>query len=140
MTRPRTIVVADDDLLFSTQIEAAVARQGHRATVVRTAADFERALVEGPDAAVVNLAASAIDAIEAIRRAKRNPVTRTIPVLGFCGHADTARRRDAQDAGCDRVATNGEVSSNFPRLLEALLGGVPATEQRYGLKARPTSG
>ena len=130
MTGPRTIVVADDDLLFSTRIEAGLVRQGHRPAVVRTAAAFERALRERPDAAVVNLAASSLDAIEAIRRAKGNPVTRSIPMLGFCGHADAARRRAAQDAGCDRVATNGEVSSNLARLLEMLLGGVPATEQR----------
>lgn len=130
MSRSLTILVADDDLLFSTRIESAVTRQGHRARVVRTATAFHSALRERPDAAIVNLAASGMDAIDAIRRTKADPETRMVPVLGFCGHADAARRRAAQDAGCDRVATNGDVSSNLPRLLEMLLDNVRAPERR----------
>jgi len=121
MSASLTILVADDDLLFSTRIESAVTGCGHRARVVRTVPAFQNALREGPDATIVNLAASQMDAVEAIRRAKTDPLTRTIPVLGFCGHADASRRRAAQEAGCDRVATNGEVSNNLPRLLEMLL-------------------
>ncbi len=130
MSTSLTILVSDDDLLFSTRIESAVTMHGHRARVVRTASAFQNALRERPDAAIVNLAASQMDTIEAIRRTKADPVTRTIPVLGFCGHADAARRRDAQEAGCDRVATNGEVSNNLPRLLEMLLDNVHASENR----------
>ena len=129
MKVPLSILVAGDDLLFETRIASAVTLLGHRPTVARTAPAFQNALRERPDAAIVNLA-SKMDAIEAIRRAKADPATRTIRVLGFCGHADTARRRAAQEAGCDRVVTNGEVSSNLPRLLEMLVGSVPAPENR----------
>ena len=129
MSASFTVLVADDDLLFSTQIESALAAHGHRAWVVRTAPAFEQALRRRPDAAIVNLAAR-MDVIDAVRRAKADPVTRTIPVLGFCGHADAARRRAAEAAGCDRVATNGEVSNNLTRLLETLLDSVHASEKR----------
>jgi CheY-like chemotaxis protein len=129
MAAPLTILIAGDELLFAARIEAALTRLGHRPRVVRTTSAFQDALRERPDAAIVNLA-SEMDAIEAIRRAKADPATRAIPVLGFCGHADAARRRAAQDAGCDRVATNGEVSSNLPRLLEMLVDSVPASENR----------
>lgn len=130
MSAPPTILVADDDLLFATRIESAVTRHGHRAKVVRTAGAFRDALRERPAAAIVNLAAPTLDAIETIRRIKADPLTRTIPVLGFCGHADAARRRAAKEAGCDRVGTNGEVSNNLPRLLEALLADVQASDSR----------
>ncbi len=129
MKVPRTILIAGDDLLFAARIEAAVTLLGHRPRVVRTTSAFQNALREGPDAAIVNLA-SKMDAIEAIRGAKADPGTRTIPVLGFCGHADAARRRAAQEAGCDQVATNAEVSSNLPRLLEMLVDRVQAPENR----------
>lgn len=129
MNVPLTILVAGDDLLFEARIASAVTLLGHRAAVVRTASAFHNALRERPDAVIVNLA-SQMDAIEAVRRAKADPATRTIRVLGFCGHADAARRRAAQEAGCDRVATNGEVSSNLPRLLEMLVDSVPAPENR----------
>lgn len=127
MTVPLTILVAGDDLLFATRIEAALTRHGHRPRIIRTASAFQNALRERPHAAIVDLA-SEMDAVEAIRRAKADPATRTIPILGFCGHADAARRRAAQQAGCDRLATNGEISSNLPRLLELLVGRVQAPE------------
>ncbi len=115
------IVVADDDLLFSTRVASALTGCGHRPLVVRTAAAFREALRAGAAAAIVNLASSPLDAVSAIRDAKADPAIRTVPVLGFCGHTDTARQAAARAAGCDLVATNGEVSNNLPRLLSTLL-------------------
>ncbi len=126
MEAPRVIVVADDDLLFSTRIASAVTARGHRPRVVRTAAAFQEALRKHPAAAILNLASSRLDAITAIRDAKTDPSTRTIPLLGFCGHADLPRQAAARSAGCDLVVTNGEVSSKLPRLLQALLGARPS--------------
>jgi CheY-like chemotaxis protein len=119
---PRVVIVADDDLLFSTRIASAVTACGHRPQVVRTGAAFQEALRKHPAAAILNLASSRLDAITAIRDAKSDRSTRTIPLLGFCGHADAPRRAAARSAGCDVVATNGEVSSKLPRLLQALFG------------------
>ena len=130
MPAPLLIVVADDDLLFSTRIASAVTRCGHRARVVQTAAAFQAALREHPAAAILNLAASRLDAVAAIRDAKADPTGRTIPLLGFCGHADAPRQAAARSAGCDLVATNGEVSSNLPRLLTALLSAGAAETGR----------
>ncbi len=115
------IVVADDDLLFSTRVASALTGCGHRPQVVRTASAFLEILRAGPAAAILNLASSRLDAVAAIRNAKADPATRTIPLLGFCGHADAARQAAARAAGCDLVATNGEVSNNLPRLLSTLL-------------------
>lgn len=116
-----TVVVAGDDLLFSTRVASALGRSGHQPRVVHTAAEFQVALREGPDAGIVNLASFRLDAIEAIRQAKTDPGTRTIPLLGFCGHADTPRQAAARAAGCDLIAANAEVLANLPRLLTALL-------------------
>jgi CheY-like chemotaxis protein len=119
---PLAVIVADDDLLFSTRIASAVTACGHRPRVVRTVAAFQDALRTRPAAAILNLACSRLDAIAAIRDAKTDPATRTIPLLGFCGHVDTSRQAAARSAGCDLVVTNGDVSSKLPRLLQALLG------------------
>ena len=121
MGRPLTVIVADDDLLFSTRIASALTGLGHRPSRVDSLAAFRDALDAAPDAAILNLAAFKLDALEAIRLAKGDPQTRGVPLLGFCGHADAPRRAAALEAGCDLLATNGEVSGSLPRVLERLL-------------------
>jgi CheY-like chemotaxis protein len=114
------IVVADDDLLFSSNLSASVARLGYRPVVVRSEAALQASLREGPCAVIVNLAARGFDAAEAIRRIKGDETTREIPLLGFCGHRDVERARAAKTAGCDAVTTNGAVTADLPRLLDTL--------------------
>ncbi len=122
------IVVAGDDLLFSAEIAAALDPLGYRPLIARTADAFHAVLAESPfpAAAIINLASNRFDAIAAIREAKSGSASRGIPFLGFCGHADTARREAARTAGCDLLATNGEVSTGLPRLLQKLLAPAPA--------------
>jgi CheY-like chemotaxis protein len=121
MARALTVIVADDDLLFSTRITSALTGLGHRPLRVDGLGAFRDAVYRAPDAAILNLAAFKFDALEAIRLAKGDPRTRAVPLLGFCGHADAPRRAAAREAGCDLLATNGEVSASLPRLLERLL-------------------
>jgi CheY-like chemotaxis protein len=116
-----TIVVAGDDLLFSSRIAAALESRGYHPVVVRTLDAFADALAKAPAAAILNLASPQLDAIAAIRRAKADTGTRGVPLLGFCGHADIGRQTAARTAGCDLVASNGEVASNLSRLLQTLL-------------------
>ncbi|HKV45139.1 MAG TPA: hypothetical protein VJT32_10770 [bacterium] len=121
MSAGLAVVVAGDDLLFSTRIAEALARYGHRPVRAASLPALEEALRAGPDAVILNLASWTLDATAAIQRAKATPGLRPVPLLGFCGHADTRRREAARAAGCDLVATNGEVTSNLQRLLTALL-------------------
>lgn len=122
MLEPSTIVVAGDDLLFSTRLSAAVRACGHEPKVVHTGAALRAALGARPAALILNLASTGFDAVAAIAEARGDPCTRAVPILGFCGHADTARRDAARAAGCDVLATNGEISAHLPRLLTALFG------------------
>jgi DNA-binding response OmpR family regulator len=119
------VVVAGDDLLFSSRIEATLTTLGYRSITVQTMAVFQDALGRGPVAAILNLASHRFDAIAAIRRARGDAASPRIALLGFCGHADTARQEAARSAGCDLVATNGEVAGHLPRLLRTLLHGAP---------------
>jgi DNA-binding response OmpR family regulator len=116
------VVVAGDDLLFSSRIAPSLHALGFRPLTVQTDQAFRDALRERPAAAILNLASRRFDSIAAIGRAKAEGATSGIPLLGFCGHADTARQKAARDAGCDLVASNGEVTGNLARLLATLLG------------------
>ena len=117
---PPAVIVAGDDLLFSSQIAASLARLGYHPLIAGTADTFSASLAQSPVAAILNLASHRFDAIAAIRAAKSTAVTRGVRLLGFCGHADVARRQAAQAAGCDLVATNGEVAGHLSRLLTQL--------------------
>ena len=115
------IVVAGDDLLFSSRLAAALDTLGYHSHVVRTLDAFTDALGKAPAAAILNLASTRLDAVAAIRRAKTDSDTRGIPLLGFCGHADLALQAAARTAGCDLVASNGEIVGDLSRLLGRLL-------------------
>jgi len=118
---PRAVVVADDDLLFSSRIASALTALGYAPIVVRTEQAFQRRLAEAPAAAILDLASRGFDAVAAIRGAKTDPTTQAIPLLGFCGHQDVGRQTAARAAGCDLVTTNGAVSTALAGLLRALL-------------------
>jgi DNA-binding response OmpR family regulator len=123
MTVPPTapaIVVAGDDLLFSERIASASKALGYRPVVVRTADAFRAALARGPAAAILDLGSRRFDALAAIRRAKADPASRGVPLLGFCGHLDAARRTAAREAGCNLVTTNGAISAGLEALLTSL--------------------
>ncbi len=51
---------------------------------------------------------------------KSLPETAAIPVIGFGGHQDRARLEAAAAAGCDKVVTNGAISSNLEAILNSL--------------------
>jgi CheY-like chemotaxis protein len=74
-----------------------------------------------PDAIVVNLAETSPDATLFIQAVKAEPDLAAIPVLGFCGHRDSARREAASAAGCDQVVSNSSVSVALLRLLNPLI-------------------
>lgn len=131
---PPVIVVAGDDLLFSSRIAASLAALGYRPLIAETADALSAALAQSPMAAILNLASHRFDAIAALRAAKSTAAARGVRLLGFCGHADVARREAAHAAGCDLVATNGEVAGHLPRLLTRLLSAsqVPPDAGRTG--------
>jgi CheY-like chemotaxis protein len=124
--RESVIVLADDDLLFSSRISDTLSRLGYRAVAARTAAAVDAAVrdaaLRGARCLVImNLAARGFDAQDAIRRIKQDVATRDTPVLGFCGHRDVARAEAARAAGCDAVTTNGAVSLDLLRVLKPLM-------------------
>lgn len=111
--------------MFSSRLASGLTALGYRPAVVGTAEAFHAALARGPRAAIINLAAHRFDALAAVRAVKADEATRAVPLLGFCGHADTGRRDAARDAGCDAVVTNGAVVTNLAGMLAAVLAGRP---------------
>jgi CheY-like chemotaxis protein len=58
-----------------------------------------------PDVIVMDLSLPVMDGWEATRRLKRDPRTKTIPIVVLTGHALPEHAQAARDAGCDLVIT-----------------------------------
>ena len=98
--RPRVMVVDDHEdarELFSRYLDGL----GYAVVV---AADGDEAMRDipllRPDVVVMDLDLPRLDGWEAIRRLKRDPLTRPIPVIAVSGHVYDADREQAWAAGC----------------------------------------
>ncbi len=59
------------------------------------------AVTERPDVILMDLEMPVIDRWEAVRRLKRHPQTRNIPIIGMSAHAVASEREQAIATGCD---------------------------------------
>ena len=99
------IVSLTADLMFSSNIEATLARAGHLVTTAEDLTALETAL-EGGDAALVILDLHAgFDAADVVALASGHALgpdaaRSPIPVLAFGRHTEPALLRHAREAGC----------------------------------------
>ncbi len=116
------VLVVDDNLLSCTRLLGQLQRAGWQAAAVGLGAEgLTLARQRRPAAIVVNLAPTTRDATLFIRALKAEPDLIEIPVLGFCGHREKARREAAMAAGCDQVVTNSAASTELSSLVQALI-------------------
>ena len=116
------VLVVDDNLLSCTRLLNQARAAGWQAGGVGLGAEaLVLARQRRPAAIVVNLAANSHDPALFIQALKAEPDLAPIPVLGFCGHRERARRDAALGAGCDRVVSNSSVAANLSSLIQQLV-------------------
>ena len=122
---PPTLLLAADDLLFSSRLGEAARPLGYPLRVAPSLDTVrETARAEPPPVAIlVSLNARRFDANALIRDLKSDAATRGIPILAFAGHVETAKHVAAREAGADMTAANSSVSLHLPKLLTRLLSG-----------------
>jgi len=76
-----------------------------------------------PNVILVSLNARRCDAYTVIRDLKSDPITASLPILAFAGHAEREKHVAAREAGADLVAANSSVSMHLPILLTRLHAG-----------------
>lgn len=100
--KARRVMIVVPDLFFETRIRTTA----KALEVVVVASEIEAARdacrAEPPDLLILELHASG-DPLRLVRELKADVATRTIPVLGFYSHVDTALRDGALKAGVDHV-------------------------------------
>ena len=109
----RLLIVEDNEtnrMVFRDILTAA----GHQ--VLETASAEEaiaRALAEPPDLILMDIQLPGIDGLEAVRRLKAQPATRSIPIIAVTAHAMPGHREQALSAGCAGYITKPIRSRDF---------------------------
>jgi CheY-like chemotaxis protein len=112
------VLAAVSDLFFASKISAAAKQLG-------LSADFyseeERLLAEAakePSIILVDLNDTKLDPIVLIRKLKATPlVASQAQIIAFLSHVQQARKREAEQAGCDLVLPRSVFSQNLEDLL-----------------------
>lgn len=112
---PETIIGVVSDLFFTVHIEDVARKLGYTVIWVQPEDRFTDLLVQHqPALIIVDTGDQTLPWEEWILRAKVDPATRRIPVLGFGAHVDTATRDRALAIGFDKVLPRSRFVAELP--------------------------
>jgi CheY-like chemotaxis protein len=117
MRSPRSLALVSDDLMFASQLQAAITRVGGSCALVVGDA------VPDVDLVFVDLnrdVEARLALIAALRTAHDG-----LPIVGFCHHAEREVRRRALAEGATRVINNGALQAVALRLAGVHVGKAP---------------
>lgn len=117
------VIVFVPDLLLRQRFVEGLTAGGIAARGVSSEARMRTALTEAvPAGIVVELDGPGIDGLDLVTRLKADPATSTIPLLGVCAHTQVDLITGARAAGCDRVASRGELERRLGDVAGAVFG------------------
>ena len=112
------ILVAVDDLLFSSKIRATARQLGVDLTFARTPQEIlQQARALKPSLIIFDVNSGKADPIGTVAALKADPDLRGIPTTGFVSHVNTALILAARDAGMDEVMARSAFAVNLPQIL-----------------------
>ena len=114
----QNVIAAVDDMFFASKIRAVAEHLGLTVPFAKSvAAAIEAARQEIPSVIVVDLHSQRCQPLELARELKADDELRSIPIIGFFSHVETALQVAAQEAGYDRVMPRSAFSNNLARIL-----------------------
>ena len=115
------VLVAVDDLLFSSKIRATARQTGVEIAFARTPEEIlERARTLQPALVIFDLNSAKSNPVETIATIKRDPALASIRTVGFASHVHTDLINAARQAGTDDVMPRSAFAA---RLADILLSG-----------------
>ena len=112
------ILVAVDDLLFSSKIRATARQLAVELTFARTPGDIlEQARALKPSLIIFDIDSGKADPIGTVAALKADPDLRDIPTTGFVSHVNTALIVAARGAGMDEVMARSAFVANLAQIL-----------------------
>ena len=112
------ILVAVDDLLFSSKIRATARAIGADVTFARTPADIlAQARALKPALVIFDINSAKADPINTVAALKADPDLRHIRAAGFVSHVDASLIAAARAAGIDEVMARSAFVANLSDIL-----------------------
>jgi DNA-binding NarL/FixJ family response regulator len=120
------VLIAVDDLLFSSKIRATAKQAGVDLTFARSQAEIlEQARTVKPALVILDLNSAKTDPVQTIAAIKRDPELAGIRTIGFASHVHTELIQAARAAGADDVLPRSAFASGLAGIL--LSGGSRAS-------------
>ena len=112
------VLIAVDDLLFSSKIRATAKQVGVDLTFARTPSDIiQQARTLRPSLVIFDINSAKADPINTVAALKADPELKDIPTTGFVSHVDSALILAARSAGMDEVMARSAFVANLPQIL-----------------------
>ena len=112
------VLIAVDDLLFSSKIRATARLIGVDLVFARTPEDIlSQARALRPSLVIFDINCAKADAIKTVAALKADPDLSTIPTTGFVSHVNTSLIMAARGAGMDEVMARSAFAANLPQIL-----------------------
>ena len=112
------VLVAVDDLLFSSKIRTVARQAGVDLAFARTPADIiERARADRPALVIFDLDCTKADPVATIAALKADPALAGIRTLGFASHVHTDLIAAARKAGAEQVVARSAFAGNLADIL-----------------------
>ena len=114
------VLVAVDDLLFSSKIRATAKGAGVEVTFARSPSEIlEGARALAPSLVIFDLNSGKTDPIATIAAMKRDPALAGIRAIGFVSHVDTPAIQAARAAGADEIMARSTFAGDLAGILLA---------------------
>lgn len=115
------------DLFFSARIRETARQLGLPCEILRDPAAFLARAREAPPAvAILDMNLKSGDAAAVVRALRADPATQAVPIVGYLFDRQEELMLAAEEAGCDRVLSRGQLTRMLPDLLS---GRVPVAER-----------
>lgn len=112
------VLIAVDDLLFSSKIRATAKQVNVEVAFARTPAEIlSQARALKPSLIVFDVNSQKADSINTVAALKADPELQAIPTTGFVSHVDTASILAARQAGMDEVMARSAFAANLAQIL-----------------------
>jgi CheY-like chemotaxis protein len=115
----RTVIAVVDDLFFASKIRGTGEQLGVTVRFARTLDSLaEAARRDQPSLIICDLHSQKIDPNELAKRLKADEQLRSIPLLGFFSHVQTELKKQAEQAGFDRVLPRSAFNAQLIQILK----------------------
>jgi two-component system cell cycle response regulator DivK len=119
------ILLVEDNEMNRDMLSRRLQRKGHEVVMAVDGEEGVRmAQSEAPDLILMDISLPVMDGLEATKRIKTAPETRSIPIIGLTAHAMAGDREKSLEAGCDDYDTK-------PIDFQRLLGKTQALLNKY---------